>query len=39
MFDSKLKVEGSDDAVNLPYSKTIFVMEDVDAASSVVHRR
>jgi chaperone BCS1 len=29
----------SDNAISLPYSKTIFVMEDVDAASTVVQRR
>lgn len=38
MFDQKIKVEG-EDSISLPYNKTIFVMEDVDAASDVVHRR
>lgn len=39
MFDQKIQVEGNDGGINLPYNKTIFVMEDVDAASTVVQRR
>ncbi|PNH06743.1 putative mitochondrial chaperone bcs1 [Tetrabaena socialis] len=40
VFDNKLSIQNSTDtAVSLPFSKTIFVMEDVDAASSVVKRR
>ncbi|GAX76373.1 hypothetical protein CEUSTIGMA_g3819.t1 [Chlamydomonas eustigma] len=39
MFDQKIKVENVDGAITLPYNKTIFVMEDVDAASAVVQRR
>ncbi|KAG1664746.1 hypothetical protein FOA52_004754 [Chlamydomonas sp. UWO 241] len=38
MFDQKIRID-SEDSISLPFSKTIFVMEDVDAASSVVHRR
>ncbi len=35
VFDSKLTVQNSSDsAVSLPFHKTIFVMEDVDAASN-----
>ena len=35
VFDSKLTVQNSsDNAVSLPFHKTIFVMEDVDAASN-----
>eukprot|EP00198_Chlamydomonas_reinhardtii_P011333 XP_001700670.1 ubiquinol:cytochrome c oxidoreductase biogenesis factor [Chlamydomonas reinhardtii] len=40
IFDNKLTIQNSSDsAVSLPFNKTIFVMEDVDAASSVVQRR
>jgi len=39
MFDQRISVENEEGGINLPYSKTIFVMEDVDAASTVVHRR
>jgi hypothetical protein len=39
MFDQKIALEGEDGGLTLPYSKTIFVMEDVDAASTVVQRR
>ncbi|KAG2423696.1 hypothetical protein HXX76_015086 [Chlamydomonas incerta] len=40
IFDNKLTIQNSTDtAVSLPFNKTIFVMEDVDAASSVVQRR
>ncbi|PNH06751.1 putative mitochondrial chaperone bcs1 [Tetrabaena socialis] len=40
VFDNKLSIQNSKDtAVSLPFNKTIFVMEDVDAASSVVKRR
>ena len=38
MMDQKIKVDGEDQC-SLPYNKTIFVMEDVDAASAVVQRR
>lgn len=39
MLDQKYAVEGEDLPVKLPFSKTVFVMEDVDAACSVVHKR
>ncbi|MEW5302337.1 MAG: hypothetical protein WDW36_005136 [Sanguina aurantia] len=41
MYDEGVTVENDPDnsAIRLPYSKTIFVMEDVDAASTIVHRR
>ena len=41
MFDQKIMLSGSEDNASapLPHSRVIFVMEDVDAASSVVHRR
>ncbi|EFJ51652.1 hypothetical protein VOLCADRAFT_116304 [Volvox carteri f. nagariensis] len=40
VFDNKLQIQNSSDsAISLPFEKTIFVMEDVDAASSVVQRR
>lgn len=38
MMDQKIKVDGEEQC-SLPYNKTIFVMEDVDAASAVVQRR
>ncbi len=39
MFDQKIRVEGEESTNLLPFSKTIFVMEDVDAASAVVQKR
>ncbi|WIA39189.1 hypothetical protein OEZ86_005314 [Tetradesmus obliquus] len=39
MFDQRVQVEGEDMKIPLPFSKTIFVMEDVDAASHVVQKR
>ncbi|KAG2490388.1 hypothetical protein HYH03_011189 [Edaphochlamys debaryana] len=40
VFDSRLTIQNSTDtAISLPFNKTIFVMEDVDAASNVVQRR
>ncbi|GLC44229.1 hypothetical protein PLESTB_000755000 [Pleodorina starrii] len=40
VFDNKLQICNSpDSSISLPFDKTIFVMEDVDAASSVVQRR
>lgn len=41
MFDQSIRLAGAEDgsATTLPHSKVIFVMEDVDAASSVVQRR
>mmetsp|Transcript_3473 Transcript_3473/g.7584 ORF Transcript_3473/g.7584 Transcript_3473/m.7584 type:complete len:572 (+) Transcript_3473:248-1963(+) len=39
MFDQRIQVENEESSISLPYNKTIFVMEDVDAASTVVHRR
>ena len=39
MFDRQYHVAGQDLPVRLPFSKTIFVMEDVDAASDVVNKR
>jgi hypothetical protein len=40
VFDNKLHIQNSSDSsISLPFDKTIFVMEDVDAASSVVQRR
>ncbi|KAK3252781.1 hypothetical protein CYMTET_37942 [Cymbomonas tetramitiformis] len=39
MLDQKYAVEDEDLPVKLPFSKTVFVMEDVDAACSVVQRR
>ncbi|MEW5308389.1 MAG: hypothetical protein WDW38_000355 [Sanguina aurantia] len=41
MYDEGVTVENDpgNSAIRLPYSKTIFVMEDVDAASTIVHRR
>lgn len=38
MMDQKIKCDG-EESCSLPYNKTIFVMEDVDAASAVVQRR
>ncbi|WIA18891.1 hypothetical protein OEZ85_003563 [Tetradesmus obliquus] len=39
MFDQRVQVEGEDMKIPLPFSKIIFVMEDVDAASHVVQKR
>lgn len=41
MFDQSICITGTEDntATSLPFSRVIFVMEDVDAASGVVHRR
>lgn len=39
MFDRQYHVAGQDLPVRLPFSKTIFVMEDVDAACDVVNKR
>ena len=39
MYDLKLNVMGQDVAVQLAFKDVIFVMEDVDAASEIVHRR
>ena len=39
MYDLKLNVIGQDVAVQLAFKDVIFVMEDVDAASDIVHRR
>ncbi|CAD7703904.1 unnamed protein product, partial [Ostreobium quekettii] len=36
VFDQEYKVEGEERATRLPFRKTIFVMEDIDAASDVV---
>eukprot|EP00437_Effrenium_voratum_P023664 CAMPEP_0181412176 /NCGR_PEP_ID=MMETSP1110-20121109/8285_1 /TAXON_ID=174948 /ORGANISM="Symbiodinium sp., Strain CCMP421" /LENGTH=649 /DNA_ID=CAMNT_0023534877 /DNA_START=37 /DNA_END=1983 /DNA_ORIENTATION=- len=39
IFDQKYTVEGIESPVRLRIKDVIFVMEDVDAASTVVHRR
>lgn len=41
MFDQSIMISGSEDgsSASLPFGKVVFVMEDVDAASGVVHRR
>jgi hypothetical protein len=39
MFDQKFAVAGEDIPVKLSFSDVIFVMEDVDAASKIVHKR
>lgn len=39
IFDQKYTVEGIESAIRLRIKDVIFVMEDVDAASKVVHRR
>jgi len=39
MYDLKLSVVGQDMAVPLTFKDVIFVFEDIDAASSIVHRR
>ena len=39
VYDLRFSVPGQDIPVKLKYSNIIFVMEDVDAASKIVHRR
>mmetsp|Transcript_76804 Transcript_76804/g.138558 ORF Transcript_76804/g.138558 Transcript_76804/m.138558 type:complete len:792 (-) Transcript_76804:49-2424(-) len=39
MFDQQYMVEGEEVPIKLGFKDVIFVMEDVDAASKVVHRR
>eukprot|EP00658_Telonema_sp_P-2_P021145 TRINITY_DN18400_c0_g1_i5.p1 TRINITY_DN18400_c0_g1~~TRINITY_DN18400_c0_g1_i5.p1 ORF type:complete len:442 (+),score=148.78 TRINITY_DN18400_c0_g1_i5:284-1609(+) len=39
MFDLKFSVAGEDMPLKLGFDKIIFVLEDVDAATNVVHRR
>lgn len=39
LFELKCKVAGEDMPVNLSFKDVIFVLEDVDAASSIVHSR
>lgn len=39
VFDQACRVEGDDWTYKLPFKKTIFVMEDVDAAADVVNKR
>merc|ERR1719502_1789754 len=39
MYDLKLKVDGVDQPPLLNFKDVIFVIEDIDAASKVVHRR
>eukprot|EP00798_Chlamydomonas_sp_ICE-L_P024504 gene24504-10102_t len=39
MMDQNITVQNQEGNINLPYSKTIFILEDVDAASTVVQRR
>jgi len=39
VFDQSFKVPGEDMPIKLDFKKLIFVMEDVDAATSVVHKR
>jgi len=39
VFDQSFKVPGQDMPIKLDFKKLIFVMEDVDAATSVVHKR
>jgi len=39
MFDLKFDVDGEDVPIELAFKDTIFVMEDVDCASKVVHQR
>jgi len=38
-FDQKFKVDGEELPVKLQFKDTIFVLEDVDAASKIVHKR
>eukprot|EP00927_Polykrikos_kofoidii_P077524 TRINITY_DN74460_c0_g1_i1.p1 TRINITY_DN74460_c0_g1~~TRINITY_DN74460_c0_g1_i1.p1 ORF type:complete len:615 (-),score=126.06 TRINITY_DN74460_c0_g1_i1:303-2147(-) len=39
MFDLQFKCEGEDDITRLAFDDAVFVLEDVDAASSVVYSR
>eukprot|EP00929_Paragymnodinium_shiwhaense_P036800 TRINITY_DN1968_c0_g1_i1.p1 TRINITY_DN1968_c0_g1~~TRINITY_DN1968_c0_g1_i1.p1 ORF type:complete len:708 (-),score=184.45 TRINITY_DN1968_c0_g1_i1:117-2180(-) len=39
MFDDRYQVQGQDVPIKLRFKDVIFVMEDVDAISSIVHRR
>lgn len=39
IYDHHYRVQGQDLPVRLPFSKTIFVMEDVDAACDIVKQR
>jgi len=39
MFEQKFKISGEDLPIKLSFNDTIFVMEDVDCASRIVHRR
>ena len=39
MFDQKLSVIGEDIEIRLQHEKVIFVIEDIDAATSIVHRK
>jgi mitochondrial chaperone BCS1 len=39
MFDQRVAVEGDDMPLSLPFSRSIFVIEDVDAAGKVVRAR
>ena len=39
IFDQSFKVPGEDMPIKLDFSKVVFVMEDVDAATSIVLRR
>ena len=39
MFDQKFAVKDEDMPVKMSFSDVIFVMEDVDAASKIVHKR
>lgn len=39
MFDQKLSVIGEDIEIRLQHGKVIFVIEDIDAATSIVHRK
>ena len=38
-FDQKFKVSGEELPVKLKFKDTIFVLEDIDAASKIVHKR
>jgi hypothetical protein len=39
VFDQTYAVSGEEMPVKLPFSNTIFVMEDIDAASPIVQSR
>lgn len=39
MFDQVVNIEGQDMPVSLPFSKVIFIFEDVDACGDVVEKR